>query len=52
VAESLPGVTIEARTDLLWTLGSAELYRLLVVERGWRTARDLHRVADCGDAHS
>jgi AcrR family transcriptional regulator len=29
------GMTIERATDLLWTLGSAEVYRLLVVERGW-----------------
>lgn len=42
VAESLArkealgrGVTVEHATDLLWALGSAELYRLLVVERGW-----------------
>ena len=30
-----PGMTVERATDLLWTLGSAEVYRLLVVERGW-----------------
>ena len=42
VAESLAqkealgrGVTVEHATDLLWALGSADLYRLLVVERGW-----------------
>jgi AcrR family transcriptional regulator len=42
VAESLAqkgalagGVTVEHGGDLLWALGSAELYRLLVVERGW-----------------
>lgn len=29
------GVTIERATDLLWALGSADLYRMLVVERGW-----------------
>jgi len=30
-----PGMTVERATDLLWTLSSAEVYRLLVVERGW-----------------
>ena len=30
-----PGMTIERATDLLWALSSAEVYRLLVVERGW-----------------
>lgn len=42
VAESLAqkgalgrGVTVERAADLLWALGSADLYRLLVVERGW-----------------
>ena len=42
VAESLAqkqalaaGVSIERGADLLWALGSAELYRMLVVERGW-----------------
>ena len=42
VAESLAqkqalaaGVSIERGADLLWALGSADLYRMLVVERGW-----------------
>jgi AcrR family transcriptional regulator len=42
VAESLgdeqalaPGVTVARAADLLWALSGAELYRMLVVERGW-----------------
>lgn len=42
VAESLAqkralasDVTVEYATALLWALGSAEMYRMLVVERGW-----------------
>lgn len=30
-----PGLTIEMARDTLWTLGSPEVYRLLVSERGW-----------------
>ncbi|MEO8288717.1 MAG: helix-turn-helix domain-containing protein [Chloroflexota bacterium] len=30
-----PGLAPEQATDLLWTLGAAETYRMLVVERGW-----------------
>ncbi|MBF6612940.1 MAG: TetR/AcrR family transcriptional regulator [Chloroflexi bacterium] len=30
-----PGVTVEYARDLLWTLGSSEVYRMLVHERGW-----------------
>jgi AcrR family transcriptional regulator len=30
-----PTVTTEMATDLLWALGSADLYRLLVVDRAW-----------------
>jgi AcrR family transcriptional regulator len=30
-----PGVTTEKATDMLWALGSADMYRMLVVERGW-----------------
>ncbi len=33
---ALGGVTVEHGRDLLWALGSAELYRLFVVERGWQ----------------
>lgn len=42
VAESLagkralaPGLSVERATDLLWALGAAEMYRLLVSERSW-----------------
>lgn len=31
-----PGVTEKQATDLLWALGSADLYRILVVDRGWQ----------------
>ena len=30
-----PGLSVERATDLLWALGAAEMYRLLVSERGW-----------------
>ena len=30
-----PGLTVDQATDLLWALGAAEMYRLLVSERGW-----------------
>jgi AcrR family transcriptional regulator len=30
-----PDVTVEQAADLIWTFGSAELYRMLVAERGW-----------------
>src|SRR4051794_19396327 len=30
-----PGITPEQATDQLWALGSSEVYRMLVVERGW-----------------
>jgi AcrR family transcriptional regulator len=30
-----PDVTVDYAIDLLWTLGSSEVYRMLVVERGW-----------------
>jgi hypothetical protein len=30
-----PGLTVDQATDLLWALGAAEMYRLLVFERGW-----------------
>ena len=42
VAESLAGkgalgtgVTVQCAVDLLWTLGSSEVYRMLVVDRSW-----------------
>lgn len=30
-----PGTGVDRATDLLWALGAAEMYRLLVGERGW-----------------
>jgi len=30
-----PGLTVAQATDLLWALGSADVYRMLVVDRGW-----------------
>jgi AcrR family transcriptional regulator len=30
-----PGVTVARARDLVWALSGAELYRMLVVERGW-----------------
>jgi AcrR family transcriptional regulator len=30
-----PGMGVGEATDLLWTLGSAEVYRMLVVDRNW-----------------
>ena len=30
-----PDLTVATATDLLWVLGSADLFRLFVVERGW-----------------
>lgn len=30
-----PGMTAERATDLLWALCGSEMYRLLVVDRGW-----------------
>jgi hypothetical protein len=30
-----PDITVSRAIDLLWTLGSSEFYRTLVVERGW-----------------
>lgn len=42
IAESLagkqalaPGMAVDQATDLLWALGAAEVYRLLVADRGW-----------------
>ncbi len=46
VAESLSAkqalcsdLTVERATDLLWALGSAEMYRMLAVDRGWSSAQ-------------
>ncbi|MDQ6613060.1 MAG: TetR/AcrR family transcriptional regulator [Gemmatimonadota bacterium] len=35
IAALKPELTVATATDLLWVLGSADLYRLFVVERGW-----------------
>lgn len=35
----MPGLSVEEAVDLLWALGSAELFRLLVVDRHWPPAR-------------
>jgi len=29
------GTTVEQATDILWALGSADIYRMLFVDRGW-----------------
>jgi AcrR family transcriptional regulator len=34
-----PGLSFEEATDVLWALTSYDLYRMLVVERGWKPAR-------------
>jgi AcrR family transcriptional regulator len=34
-----PGVTLEEARDVLWTFSSPDLYRLLVMERGWPLER-------------
>jgi hypothetical protein len=33
------GVSVTEAADVLWTYNSAEVYRLLVIERGWKPAR-------------
>jgi len=33
------GVSVAQATDILWTCSSAEIYELLVVERGWSLSR-------------
>lgn len=30
-----PDITVDQATDTLWALGSAEMYRMLVIDRGW-----------------
>lgn len=37
-----PGMQVEEATDLLWALGSAELFRMLVVDRNWPPDRYEH----------
>ncbi len=39
IAALKPELTVATATDLLWVLGSADLYRLFVVERGWTAAQ-------------
>src|SRR6266851_1220681 len=34
-----PGLSFEEATDVLWALTSYDVYRMLVVERGWKPAR-------------
>lgn len=38
-ASLAPGMSVRAATDLLWTFSNEELYRELVVERGWSADR-------------
>jgi AcrR family transcriptional regulator len=33
-----PGISAEQATDMLWALGGADVFRLLVTERGWNEA--------------
>src|SRR4051794_12516198 len=40
-----PGVTTSEARDVLWTYNSAELYRLLVIERAWSANRYFRWVA-------
>jgi len=35
-------ITLEQATDILWALGSADLYRMLVVDRGWSSSQYQH----------
>lgn len=41
-----PGVSINEARDVLWTYNSAELFQLLVLERGWAPKRYGRWVAD------
>jgi hypothetical protein len=34
-----PGVSAQEARDLLWTFTSRDMYRLLVVDRGWSSGR-------------
>ncbi len=34
-----PGWSVEEATDVLWTLGGFDIYRLLVIERRWQPDR-------------
>lgn len=41
-----PGVSVEEARDVLWTYNSAEVYELLVMQRGWSPERYGRWVAD------
>jgi hypothetical protein len=40
------GVTVSDATDLLWICSSLEIYELMVMSRGWSTARFARYVGD------
>ena len=40
------GITVEEARDILWTFTSPELWDLLVIQRGWTSARYGHWLAD------
>ena len=40
------GVSVSEATDILWICSSLEIYELLVMRRGWRTARFARYVGD------
>jgi AcrR family transcriptional regulator len=39
VAHLRPGITMQAAAEVLWTYSSAEIYDLLVLQRGWSVVR-------------
>jgi AcrR family transcriptional regulator len=41
-----PGISVREARDVLWTYNSAELFQLLVIERGWSAKRYGRWVAD------
>ena len=41
-----PGVSVDEARDVLWTYNSAEVYELLVMERGWSPERFGRWIAD------
>ena len=43
---SSDGVTVSDATDLLWICSSLEIYELMVMGRGWSTARFARYVGD------
>ncbi len=40
------GVTVEEARDVLWTFNSAELWELLVINRGWEPNRFATWISD------